>query len=348
MVEAPLRDDEALEDAGASGGQRAHWGAAVATGVGMAVGLLGLYALSIALFADASVLRDADGGIVRLGRFNCTMIVLSAFICASLRHDGPATCDTLARLRSRVDAPRERWADWTRRAVARRPGRLALAAAAGTCFGLAVNAISSVLMPPRSPDLWQGHGLWAAFLTPFQFALLGCMADRSLSRARVLFEMGSHARVRLLDTGGLRPFASAGVRAAAFWLIGSSIASLLALDASVPGVVLGVLVITLGLGVSALLLPSRGLHQRIRAEKARELAWVREAIERARDELARGRGDPEASLPALLAYETRVQQVHEWPFDTPSLLRFALFLLVPLGSWLGGALVERAVDSALR
>jgi hypothetical protein len=34
-----------------------------------------------------------------------------------------------------------------------------------------------------------------------------------------------------------------------------------------------------------------------------------------------------------------------WPFDISIKLRFALLLLVPLGSWLGGALVERVVEA---
>ena len=52
-------------------------------------------------------------------------------------------------------------------------------------------------------------------------------------------------------------------------------------------------------------------------------------------------------LPALLAWEARIESVREWPFDTPALVRFALFLLIPLGSWLGGAMVERVVDLVL-
>jgi hypothetical protein len=36
-----------------------------------------------------------------------------------------------------------------------------------------------------------------------------------------------------------------------------------------------------------------------------------------------------------------------WRFDTPTGVRFALFLLIPLGSWLGGAVVERVVDLVL-
>jgi hypothetical protein len=35
------------------------------------------------------------------------------------------------------------------------------------------------------------------------------------------------------------------------------------------------------------------------------------------------------------------------PFDTPTLLRFALLVLIPISSWVAGALVERLVDLAL-
>jgi hypothetical protein len=106
---------------------------------------------------------------------------------------------------------------------------------------------------------------------------------------------------------------------------------------------------TLSVGVVALVLPARGVHQRIRALKGRELSWVRAAIEQERDrlraEVATAAGA--SRLPSLLAYEQRIDSVREWPFDTPTLTRFALFLLVPLGSWLGGALVERLLDVAL-
>ena len=41
------------------------------------------------------------------------------------------------------------------------------------------------------------------------------------------------------------------------------------------------------------------------------------------------------------------RSVREWPFDAPSMLRFALYLAIPLGSWLGGAFVERLLGAAL-
>lgn len=54
------------------------------------------------------------------------------------------------------------------------------------------------------------------------------------------------------------------------------------------------------------------------------------------------------SLADLLAWEARIERVAEWPFDTPTLLRFALALLVPLGSWLGGALAQLAIERVIR
>ena len=43
----------------------------------------------------------------------------------------------------------------------------------------------------------------------------------------------------------------------------------------------------------------------------------------------------------------RVEAVHEWPFDAGALRRLAFYLLIPLLSWSGGALVERLIDAWL-
>ena len=37
----------------------------------------------------------------------------------------------------------------------------------------------------------------------------------------------------------------------------------------------------------------------------------------------------------------------EWPFDAGMRLRFLFYLAIPVGSWLGGALVERLLGAAL-
>ena len=80
------------------------------------------------------------------------------------------------------------------------------------------------------------------------------------------------------------------------------------------------------------------------------VARVRRAIEQRGGELfdpAAGAAAGAPELPALLAWEARIEAVREWPFDTLTLVRFSLFVLIPLASWLGGAVVERLLDLAL-
>jgi hypothetical protein len=50
---------------------------------------------------------------------------------------------------------------------------------------------------------------------------------------------------------------------------------------------------------------------------------------------------------ARVAYRSTIEAVPEWPFNTPALTRFLLYLAIPVGSWIAGAIVERLVDSAL-
>jgi hypothetical protein len=54
-----------------------------------------------------------------------------------------------------------------------------------------------------------------------------------------------------------------------------------------------------------------------------------------------------AGLADLIEYRRLVEAVPEWPLDPSLRARFLLYLVLPLGSWLGGALVERLIDVAL-
>jgi hypothetical protein len=104
------------------------------------------------------------------------------------------------------------------------------------------------------------------------------------------------------------------------------------------------------LATAAFVLPVRGLRRQIRARKAEELARVRREIHRDREVVAKlGSDSAEAGarLPGLLAYMNQIESVREWPFDAPTLTRFFLYVAIPLGSWIGGALVERLLGAAL-
>ena len=73
---------------------------------------------------------------------------------------------------------------------------------------------------------------------------------------------------------------------------------------------------------------------------------LRRAIRSERERTARGEGTG-GRLADLLAYEARIASVSEWPIDGFTLLRLSFYLFLPVGSWLGGALVERLVSRLL-
>ena len=68
------------------------------------------------------------------------------------------------------------------------------------------------------------------------------------------------------------------------------------------------------------------------------------AISPRRSREAGSAGNP--SVAEIVAYREMIEEIR-WPFDRLTLTRFALYLLIPLGSWLGGAFVERGLDFIL-
>jgi len=160
------------------------------------------------------------------------------------------------------------------------------------------------------------------------------------------------AKLDLLDTTPDRRVAAAGLRRSFFWLGASSLASLAFVDLGFSWMTGLVLSLTLTFGTLLFFAPLARLARRIGAEKASELARVRARIRGARDALLDDKGVAglarASDLPALLAYEQRIEGVREWAIDVSQVLRFATLVVLALGSWLGGAVTDRIVDGWLR
>lgn len=316
-------------------------------GVVVLAALVAAYLASAAGLGQLELLRGSGQplGLARGARYDLVLAVLIAYTVAVARVGRRGAVRDYVALGPVLRLPEPEHARLVRGAVSpdRRP--LAASMGAGALFGLGLELLTREVL---APELALGTVLsaWGVVLNVCLFALLGRMSYLSLRAGRTLSMLGRTAtQVRLLDPASREPFARAGLRGAAFWFVGSSIASLLVFEAVAPGVVGLVLVLTVTIGSLALILPARGIQRAVREAKQAELARVRRALEAERGRLT----DPlspetVARLPVLLAWEARIDAVHTWPFDTPTLLRFALFLLLPLGSWIGGAIVERLLD----
>lgn len=218
----------------------------------------------------------------------------------------------------------------------------------GLVFALSVDLAARDVLRARS---FSGDGLLSLLVIGLAFWLAMRAAWFTVDGLATVARAVEHELpIDPLDSARLAPLGRMALRAAVLW-VGAAVLSLFSIvltDGSpAEFLVLGFLLLV---AVGAFVIPVRGIHRRLREEKRRELARLRAEIRRDREAVAALGAEAAAAagrLPGLLAYETRVERAREWPFDTPTLRRFAIVLLLPLASWLGGALVERGVDRFL-
>jgi len=229
------------------------------------------------------------------------------------------------------------------------PLALFVAGAGGVAVGIVVHLLVNALLPPGHSALDDRLWRFLRDVTIWTLSIrLVVVVIGSSQRVSRLSERV--ARIDLLDLRGLAPLARIGLRSAlAFALAASMIAAMASDELTLP-VALITMVIVGAVGAFSVLLPVRGVHRAIRAAKDAELLAVRAAIARSRRAaLARDAtaADDATRLGDLLAFEARIAGVGEWPFGLGTFVRLTVFLALPLGSWIAGALVEWLVSRVL-
>jgi hypothetical protein len=319
---------------------------ALATAVALAVVFVVWHAAA-GMF-DTLGSREATFGIAGETRIQLVLILLIGFLTAIQRDAARrwiVDLDEMRRLTRCSEAEFEALASERPRATS------AVFIGVGVLLGFAmVPATTDYPELLLRSEWWNAHIVWIFTSNGLLFGLLGRTAHSDLVqrrvRRRVVDRLGE---INLLDRRPLGIFARQGLRSALYWAVGSSIASLLALDLARTWPLFLVIGATILFATMALLGPAWGVHRRLREAKGKELERVRARIEEAKERALAPRGSAEkaAALPGLLAYESRIEGVSEWPFDTPTLVRFGALVLLVTGSWLGGAVVERLLGFLL-
>jgi hypothetical protein len=176
---------------------------------------------------------------------------------------------------------------------------------------------------------WGGRAIFAGWDSSKRFSLLAVRIKK----------------VDLLDLSPLSPFVNQGLLTTLTIIGFVSIFSLFLLEPRQWPVVVIMVGFTIPLAFLGLLLPVRGLHKRIHEAKQAELQWTRERISQSSrllhdtsPELSSGRmGD-------LEAYLRLIEDVPEWPFQSSTVVRIVLYLLIPFASWFGGMLIEGMLE----
>lgn len=202
-------------------------------------------------------------------------------------------------------------------------------------------------------DYWTFESALAWLVVPLTGWMMARLAHALIFDARCVSRMAADLRrIDLIDLGPLAPFVQHGLRSALLVILLLAI-GLTGLVGQQPSVLLHAILnftALFGVGVAALVLPVVGVRGRIREEKHAQLATLRSRINADRQTILAGGPELDrvaARLPGLVSLEARLDAVREWPFDVSSLLRFAFYMAIGLGSWLGAAAVERLLDFAL-
>ncbi|HTF32696.1 MAG TPA: hypothetical protein VK714_03215 [Myxococcota bacterium] len=221
---------------------------------------------------------------------------------------------------------------------------LLIAGLSGMAAGFGLNlAVSQLLHSEVARDLF-----WRVPRDLLLSWLVARLVFIALELGRRFSRLGEeHAHIDLLDPRPLAPFARFALRSAGSILVSASLCAPLFEELEALPVTIAIVVWIVLLAVGALLLPVRGVHRRIRSVKQAELWRVRGMISATRQN-ALAAGHPQAlasaaALQGLAAYLTLVAGLSEWPFETATLVQFGAYLALPVGSWLGGAIVERLI-----
>jgi hypothetical protein len=219
---------------------------------------------------------------------------------------------------------------------------------------VAVGAVLGTYFTTDLPGLLGGPALlWVLWQNALFSWLLARTIAHDLRVSRVFSRAAErHAEIELLDLAPLAPLAGRGLQSALLIVLALSVFSLIfGAGGEISPLVPGVQTATLLLAAFALVLPSLGVRRRVRDAKREELARLSREIRSVRARQAAGDAPEtrqgEARLATLLALRRHVETARELPFDLGTLGRFLLYAVIGVGSWLGGAAVERLLDLLL-
>jgi hypothetical protein len=221
----------------------------------------------------------------------------------------------------------------------------------------AIGGVANALFDPYLQHVYGELSHWAPQYLWFlahnaAFAFLGArLVVTEIHMTRAYARVGAEAITPdLLDLRPLAAFGRKSQRSVVAWVLLSSVFSLFWVLESASEINFLVAMIQLLLVPAAFLLPAVGVRKSIRTAKAAELDRIRERLRTERERILDpepGKRSGDGGLSDLISYRKLIEAAPEWPFDATVVFRVLLFAGLGVGSWLGGAVVERLLDSLL-
>jgi hypothetical protein len=303
--------------------------------------LLGLVVQEILL--DRFTLMQADPEVQMLFRIAIVHCLMAGYFPAAYYALLRGTRETVYELDEILDPTEEAWSADS--AVQVKVRSLLIFCTIGVLISVAMPYLTSPT-PPWSPSSWPPEVWWHRLLGLFGAVWTGCLFAAVVDTAAQTSRLADWIdAVDLLDLSVWSPFVRQGLLTSLLVIGGLSVQALRLYEPGERTLLAITFGISLPLALLGLWLPVRGAHRRIRQAKDAELAWVHERLQQARALLQESSmvGSPTVApdpMPGLIAYLQLIERVPEWPFQTSTFVQVALYLLIPIASWVGSALVE--------
>lgn len=221
-------------------------------------------------------------------------------------------------------------------------------------FAFLLSLTTPYLTPPItqalwSPSNWSAEVAWHRILGPvtmiWGFWLGYAIIRVSVRMSRIANRLN---RINLFDLVPLAPFTQQGLSNALLLIGALSIYSLMLIETGFGNIMWIIGGTTLVLSLLAMLAPVQGVHKRILRSKKEELEWLDGEISSLRTVIK----EPDTShqggrMADLVAYRNLVDGVAEWPFTSSTLVRLALYTLLPIVTWGIGLVAEAVLSQAL-
>ena len=225
------------------------------------------------------------------------------------------------------------------------PGaRLGRATIVGIVLGLIISAVV------RYSEIHEGHLLhwgamgWFAAASTLLSVLFSRGVEQTLAGSRAYGDLlKAELKIDLLRTDRLAVLGRSAARTSLIWFVISAVACLFFISGDLNWLTIGLIVACAAMGIAIFASIMLRIHRQIVDTKKIELEKIRHQIDMLRDSLHRD--DASAMrVQGLLAYEKRIADAHEWPFDQSTLVRLGASAFILIVPWIGRAAAEYLID----
>lgn len=273
--------------------------------------------------------------------------LLIAYVVPAFHYTVVRCEDAFVKLTPRLNATSPEIENWRRQLAKQSVRAQLIIVVVGLLAGL---AHSIALTRPAGPmQLFADGRIQSAanFGTILVWVVMTTVVAGLFRIALIFGRLGRRIRVDLLQTRTLTPFALVAVILTLVIIGAQALFPILWLNNSQPLItaIPGLIVTTIPM-LFLFATPLVPIHRTISAVKRMEIRRLDGELAALSDERQKRPGDL-VPLASLLIYRREIEAVREWPFDTGVSSRLIFYLLIPPITWVGSAVIQHFVDSAL-